>query len=413
MKKITIRRKFLAVFLAFAVLGANSVFMATDLNDDESGETNSEVTEEEEEDDHDKLLELQEQWESINDELEELKKQGEALRDQENAQEIIIENLRLEIAALEEKISINEQLIEETEKNIEIKIAEIDNLNIVIDNNYEDYKSRLRQSYMGKENSLVSLFLGVTSFQDFLMGTTLAKAVAESDDELLNSLASDLALLETAKAELDSYRAQLEQVVLDLEVTTASLGTKQAEAEALQEQIELNIEQNEAETLEKQEEMKKNQDEIAAIVAAGGGLEDYVGGEYYWPVQRWDKSDITSYYGDRYIYGVYDFHTGFDIGGYNSRGEAIYGADISAANTGKVVYIRSYSYGYGNHILIDHGGGNYTLYAHLSSFNVQSGDTVTRGDTIGYVGSTGWSTGAHLHFEIWVDGKHVNPLSYF
>jgi murein DD-endopeptidase MepM/ murein hydrolase activator NlpD len=105
------------------------------------------------------------------------------------------------------------------------------------------------------------------------------------------------------------------------------------------------------------------------------------------------------------ILGYYKSHNGIDIG-------ASYGTDILAADSG-VVVTSEYSSSYGNYVMIAHGYGRYTLYAHMSQRLVSVGDEVSQGETIGYIGSTGWSTGPDLHFEIYENGKRVDPLNYY
>ena len=105
-----------------------------------------------------------------------------------------------------------------------------------------------------------------------------------------------------------------------------------------------------------------------------------------------------------------DFHTGVDFTGSNVNGKKVVAANAGNVIFTKTTYIPGKSYG--KYIIVDHGGGYSTLYAHLSSVNVSVGDYVKKGQSIGNVGSTGWSTGPHLHFEIRVNGKHTNPLPY-
>jgi murein DD-endopeptidase MepM/ murein hydrolase activator NlpD len=107
------------------------------------------------------------------------------------------------------------------------------------------------------------------------------------------------------------------------------------------------------------------------------------------------------------VTGVYKLHTGVDI-----SGGGVNGKPILAANGGKVMKA-GYNSGYGNYVVIDHGGGYSTLYAHASRLNVHAGQSVSAGDVLAYVGSTGYSTGAHLHFEIIKNGDYTNPLSYY
>lgn len=153
--------------------------------------------------------------------------------------------------------------------------------------------------------------------------------------------------------------------------------------------------------------MKRLDKEIEKIILANAGNDEYVGGDFLWPVKGYNH--ISSYYGWRF--NNTDFHTGIDI-----TGSGIYGKPVRAANAGKVIFVQT-TYtagkGYGKYVIIDHGGGRATLYAHMSAVSVSLGDWVAQGDKVGEVGSTGWSTGPHLHFEIRIDGKKTNPMNYF
>jgi murein DD-endopeptidase MepM/ murein hydrolase activator NlpD len=134
-------------------------------------------------------------------------------------------------------------------------------------------------------------------------------------------------------------------------------------------------------------------------------MPSYVGGYFAWPLPGY--SWISSPFGWRTLYGKPDFHTGIDIAGRN-----VYGKPIIASNTGQVVKVAYYTTGYGYHVMIDHGDNNWTVYAHMSSIAVKQGEWVNQGQVIGYVGSTGNSTGPHLHFEIRINGERKNPLDY-
>ena len=151
---------------------------------------------------------------------------------------------------------------------------------------------------------------------------------------------------------------------------------------------------------------EKLQEEIRAALA-GKGDEEFVGGEWLWPVNGY--YGITSKFGYRYhpLTGVYKMHTGVDV-----AGSGINRKPIRAANSGTVLKA-GYNVGYGNYVVIDHGGGYTTLYGHASSLAVSAGQKVSRGDTIAYVGSTGYSTGPHLHYEIIQNGERKNPLSFY
>ena len=145
---------------------------------------------------------------------------------------------------------------------------------------------------------------------------------------------------------------------------------------------------------------------LSGQLSTSGGGKAYVGGEFTWPTPSCHY--ITSHFSPRRknpVTGVYKRHTGTDIG-------ASYGSSIVAANSGTVT-LAGWNSGYGNCVVIDHGGGRATLYAHMSSISVSAGQTVQRGQQIGLVGSTGNSTGPHLHFEILINGAAVDPMQYF
>jgi len=145
---------------------------------------------------------------------------------------------------------------------------------------------------------------------------------------------------------------------------------------------------------------------ITGLRHLGDGTEVIAEGFYIWPSASSDY--VTSFFGTRLhpILGIYKTHTGIDIG-------AGYGTAILAAADGVVTTAAYDAGGYGNYIIIDHGNGNKTLYAHMSQMSAAVGQTVTQGQTIGFVGSTGLSTGPHLHFEVYVGGTRVDPLLYF
>lgn len=145
---------------------------------------------------------------------------------------------------------------------------------------------------------------------------------------------------------------------------------------------------------------------ITGLKHLGDGTGVIAEGLYIWPSATSDY--VTSFFGTRLhpILGVYKIHTGIDIG-------AGYGTAVLAAADGMVSTTAYDAGGYGNYIIIDHGNGNMTLYAHMSQLNVGEGQTVTQGQRIGLVGSTGMSTGPHLHFEVYVGGTRIDPLLYF
>ena len=200
--------------------------------------------------------------------------------------------------------------------------------------------------------------------------------------------------METARVELEKKLARVDIIIAELEAE-----------ENAQENL---LAQKELDT----KAMEKDIASLAATIAereaqSGGGNSYYTGGKLNWPLKGYSMKNLTSSYGYRRdpITGKAGaFHNGLDVG-------APYGTKIYAAEGGTVV--RSSWYGtYGNCVIIDHGGGLMTLYAHCSGYNVKVGQHVARGDVIAYVGSTGRSTGNHLHCTVFVNGKTTDPGAY-
>ncbi|MDY5100390.1 MAG: M23 family metallopeptidase, partial [Oscillospiraceae bacterium] len=198
--------------------------------------------------------------------------------------------------------------------------------------------------------------------------------------EMIANLENDMEAYNTAMAENDEAEAALQK---EIDALMAKLREEEAAAAAAA-------------------EAEKNKNNGSSGGGTGGSVMGT--GDFRWPV---DCYLITSEYGYRIhpIQNVTKFHAGVDIGA--QSGQSIY---ASAAGT---VAVSTYNDSYGNYVLINHGGGNATLYAHMSSTAVTAGQYVSQGQVIGYVGSTGWSSGPHLHFEIRLNGSTVNPLQFF
>ena len=369
----------------------------------------------------------------------------------ENEREIF--TLEKEIKEVEGKVKLKEEEIaaKETEisdktENIEEKAGEIETKEQEIVDTFETFKVRLRTMYMYGNATTLSVLLGADSFSDFLTKAKTIEKIAKHDnetiqkltsskEELMNvkeeyetdksTLESDKTLLEQDKQELSESISLLESRIEKKETAKESLEKNQAELEKeneelnaknkeLKEQVaEIEDQIQEIDELEKQfkkygaeleKQAKELQDEIDKIYAEIVSTGQYDGSALLWPVKGYKK--ITSAFGWRF--NNTDFHTGIDI-----AGSGIYGTTVMAANGGTVKYVGWQKNGYGNYVIIDHGGGISTLYAHMSAVYVKKGDKIERGGKVGAVGSTGWSTGPHLHFEVRKDGKAYDPMTEF
>ena len=307
---------------------------------------------------------------------------------------------------MEEKIALAGKHIQQKEEEIAGKEA-------VIQETMDLFRQRIRAIYMtgGYSDSASSMImlLSSDSIAEFLTNVEVLRRVSLHDQDIVTQLRDELAALEQEKANLNEEKTGLETDQDSLQEHTSSLKVNLAAAN--EEVMDLEAQQREYEENREaiQAQMEAIQNEIAAIYAAyRSDNTEYIGGEMYWPLPGF--SSISCYFGWRFDHT--DYHTGMDI-----TGKGVYGHDVIAATTGTVMHVtycnkNGYAYGYGTYIMIDHGGGISTLYGHLSDVYVEEGDIVVAGEPIGAVGSTGWSTGPHLHFEVRIDGKAVNPLPY-
>lgn len=272
----------------------------------------------------------------------------------------------------------------------------------------EDFKTRARLMYENGTTSYLEVLLGASSFGDFLGRVELIREIVEYDKKMLaemiesrdairqakDAIATEKENLESKKLELAALREELEYRLEAKELLLAQL---MADEEAYKKAYE----KAEADEKRIQKELAKR----AAEEAKNGTTRTYTGsGEFLWPCPA--SSRITSYYGYRIhpVYKTRKFHAGIDVG-------AGYGSNIVAAESGTVI-TATYGSGYGKYVVVDHGSGITTLYAHCSSLLVNVGDKVTRGQVIAKVGSTGVSTGNHLHFEVRIKGSTTDPLTY-
>lgn len=354
------------------------------------------------------ITELNRIYAQLQDEQAELQKQLNSTRNQKNQQVQYKNALEKQINITQEQISTINAQIEAYTAQIAQKQSEIESTQKDIDYNTEQLRSRLRAMYMSSDTSVLILLMESESFTDFLTASDTITRIYQRDKALISKMMEDKKTIEKAKQDLEADKASLQAKNTELAQTNSNLSSQKSESQRVISSLAGQEAAIQADIRQKQAEMANAQQEIQRYIASTSHITDYVGGAFLWPIAGYTKANITSYFGPRYINGVYDYHTGIDLSGYNA-----YGRPILAANSGMVKYVRYYSYGYGKHLLIDHGGGTYTLYAHTSSIIVQEGQWVTRGQVIGYVGSTGWSTGPHLHFEIWINSKQINPLNYF
>ena len=357
------------------------------------------------------LLALEMQYDELEKQRKEIDTQINKAKSEKDKQLAAKNQLDNQIYSVRQQINILSEKIGLLEDEIEVKQDELARQENAIRDNYELLKKRLRVMYKTGNATVLGLILGADSFTEFLTHTQVTSRVAQHDRELIEEMTVRLSEIkqlkegiEADKTELESSKSQQadKQTVLAGQLEIAKHNIQDIE------QLEKQFQSNRA-ALTKQ--MQEVQAEVDAIYSKINSEGEYDGGIMLWPVAGYKT--VTSDYGWRF--GGTDFHTGIDIARTNAAGQGIYGKPILAADDGKVVFTQT-NYvpgrGYGIYCIVDHGGGVTTLYGHSSGLAVKSGQTVKRGQTIAYVGSTGWSTGPHLHFEVRVNGTYTNPWPY-
>ena len=315
---------------------------------------------------------------------------------------------------LDQQISTTEQAIVNTEKQIagyEALLSqsqyELDETRREEEETYELFCRRARAMEEEGVPSFWSVLFKATDFSDLLSRLSDVQVVIDYDQRILNELSKLKAQIEEKLAYQNDLKAAAEEAKVTLQAQQEELSAQREEANALVQQLQANVKENEALLREIEEEEERIQKEIlkkTEELAEQMKWEASVGG-YIWPVTT--SKRITSNYGGRNtgIPGASTNHKGVDIGG------VFYSSKVLAAKAG-VVITSAYVSSYGNYVVISHGKGNTTLYAHLSSRSVKEGDTVKQGQVIGVTGSTGISSGPHLHYEIVENGVRVDPKTY-
>ena len=356
---------------------------------------------------------LQDEQIKIQEEMKDYNNKISNIKDDKKKQQAIANTIDEKISITQKAIDVGLEKIALTNKYITDKNKEIAEKEADIEETLQLFRDRVKAIYMtggysDTANSLMML-LSSDSISEFLTRSEYLERIAEHDKQIVAELREELVLLQKEKEILEAEKAALEAEKAALEKEQEELEKQLKEAKNSIQDLNAMQKEYEANYKELSAMQKQIQAELLDIYKnLKTSDEAYVGGEMMWPVPGYSK--ISSYYGWRF--NNTDFHTGIDI-----TGAGVHGAPVVAANTGTVVHTKScpyngYSYGYGTYVIVDHGGGITTLYAHLSAISVNVGDIVVMGQQIGKVGNTGWSTGAHLHFEVRVDGEAKNPISY-
>ncbi len=317
-----------------------------------------------------------------------------------------MELLEKEAGDIQAKIDAVNAKIAETDKSLAEQQVKLDAATKKAEAQYALFKERFRVMCEQGDVSYIEMLLSAENFGDFVDKVEIVKEISQHDKDIFDKMEANRLEIEAARDEIADLKETQEASKSDLSSQKAALVKKQQEQQAYMKELE-----NDAATYQKiidqaDAAMESLRRSISGSLSSSSRGKSYVGGEFTWPTPSCHY--ITSHFSPRRknpVSGIYKRHTGTDIG-------AAYGTTIVAANSGTVT-LAGWNSGYGNCVVIDHGGGKATLYAHMSSYSVSRGQSVQKGQQIGRGGSTGNSTGPHLHFEVLINGAAVNPMQFF
>lgn len=325
-----------------------------------------------------KVAEAQQQVDSVSDQLRLIQGDLDAAATDYNA-------ILAKLEATEQQIEINTELLAKVEKNL----AERSQI----------LNKRMRDIYKNGQVNYLDVLFGAADFVDFTTRADLLKRVVNLDMTLVAQVKAERELVVQKRAELERDKAAITELKAEAAAKKAIIEARKNDREKV-----LDSAVSERDTAERAyQELMETSRQIEQMIRrsqTGGAVEGT--GALLWPA----SGPITSPFGWRThpIFGTQRFHSGIDIG-------ADYGDPISAADNGTVIF-SGWMGGYGKAVIIDHGGGISTLYAHNSELLVEEGYRVYKGQTISRCGSTGYSTGPHLHFEVRENGSPVSPMGY-
>ncbi len=353
------------------------------------------------------------EMEDLQNQLDQLEEELEQLGDSKANEQAAQSNASQQLTVVEAQIVIILENITNKKTEISVKQSEIDKTLQDIVDSEELLAERLRAMYITRNSGIMSTVLSANSFSEFLIAADSVQRVTEADNQLLEEMDSKKKALQLQEEALAAQLLDLEEEERKLEEARTNYANAWQVATNNIDNIEAAEAATEAEEARIFEEYSaaKAAYEEAFRQATENSTGEFVGGAFAWPVPSHSSySNISSPYGLRWLFGRQEFHTGIDIA--TMGGTYILNAPIVAANDGVVVTAIYSGVGYGNYLMVDHGGGYLTLYGHCNSLAVSNGAVVTKGQTIAYVGSTGNSTGPHLHFEIRIGGNHTDPLPH-
>lgn len=350
------------------------------------------------------ITELQEKSNQINENITETTNRLQAVQEEVSENMKQLQELDVQLAKSEEELNkINIEV-----SNLTSQIAENEQKLSKVQSQYDKIKNvldaRVIEMYKSDNLQFLGVLLAAKNVKELIKTYEKLILLSKYDKGLLDNAEQQIEEIQTTKKILDEKKKQVVESKQLQQRKTQVVQNSKTRREYYLSKLTKQEQELQAQIDEYNTQVTQIENEIK-ILALGSISEDYIGGVFVWPVPG--RTSLTSLYGMRVhpITGAYKLHTGIDI-------SAPLGTNFVAAANG-VVSKATYNTAYGNMVIIDHGGGVQTLYAHGNSILVQVGDEVKAGTPILEVGSTGYSTGPHAHFEIRINGQTVNPLDYY
>lgn len=356
-----------------------------------------------------KVDDLKEEKQEIDSQIKDKQEDLESNKDAQSEAQSQLDSINANLDSVQAEITKLYDELAVAEENLSRQQEEYTVIKAQLDESQKALQSRVNAIYRNGDISYLDVLFSSENVQDFISGFIFLTKIVEEDRKIIGSIQENKVLAEEKLHELEVTRNEIVALQVEKEAEEAEYA-KQAEAKlALLDTLE-----SEQAALEKEiDEMEAQSGSIAseinsyyASLSASDPGYTYTGsGVFTWPLST--GGTLTSNYGYRIhpISGVRKMHTGVDLA-------APAGTPILAAESGTVSLVRKLGTGYGWYVVVSHGSNISTLYAHMSSIIVSEGQAVSRGQQLGGVGTTGSSTGNHLHFEVRVNGSHVSPWGY-